>query len=489
MDINACDAWDITTGCSNVILAIVDSGIDNNHNEFIGANFSPSYDSDTDTQPAIVYFEHGTHVAGVIAANHNSLRIAGSAPDTKIMEISNSLQPSMTLSEDLASGINWAVANGADVISNSWGDQGGQVTLQSALLEDAIDNGRGGLGCVVVFSSGNWGSPMDYPGTYRNEILTVGSININGDRSTFNQTQSSGFGSQLDVMAPGTSIFSTILNGGYDSFSGTSQAAPYVSALNSLIIDINPILSVNEIVSIIESTTQKIGPVGYANKIGRPNGTWNSQFGYGLIDMDAALLEVRNSFTTSGSQLLCNNAEETYSITNIPVGGTVTWSTSSNLSIVSGQGTSSIRVKAASIGNGNAWIRATAGACGNVVMNKYNFWIGKPMAPVTNPSGIPAIQASLSSYVTINVTEALGTFGGYNLTWWTNDPTSLDVNPGGTSAVVECLKTGYNYVYVKAANSCGTSLTRQIPIDVPSGGGGGCLLSMATNSDRAKSNS
>jgi hypothetical protein len=57
--------------------------------------------------------------------------------------------------------------------------------------------------------------------------------------------------------------------------------------------------------------------------------------------------------------------------------------------------------------------------------------------------------------------------------WWTNDPTSLDLGVGGTSATIGCLKTGYNYVYVTAANNCGTSLTRQIPINVTSGGGGG----------------
>jgi hypothetical protein len=179
---------------------------------------------------------------------------------------------------------------------------------------------------------------------------------------------------------------------------------------------------------------------------------------------------------TSGATLLCNNSQATYTLSNIPPEHSITWTKSSNLIIMSGQGTNSLTVKGMSFGNygSQGWIKATLnGPCGIITIDPYDIWVDKPSGAITNPSGVPAIVASLSSYVTINVTDVPGTFGSYNLNWWTNDPTSLDLAPGGNVCVVECLKAGYNYVYVTGTNSCGEGIYHQIPIDVTSGGGGG----------------
>ena len=102
------------------------------------------------------------------------------------MRISHSLKISPTISAELASGISWAWQNGADVINNSWGDQGGRFynQMHSAILEEAITNamrgGRNGLGCVVVFAAGNTSSVIDYPANYHDAILTVESITKKG---------------------------------------------------------------------------------------------------------------------------------------------------------------------------------------------------------------------------------------------------------------------------------------------------------------------
>jgi subtilisin family serine protease len=292
IDINACDAWGFTKGNNQTVVAVIDQGIFQNHQEFTGTNFTSSYNAQTKTSPALLYGDHGTHVAGIIASNHDQYQIAGVAPNASIMNVSHSLSIIPTISEDLAAGIFWAVQNGAHILSNSWGDQGGAYYnyLHSILLEDAIDyafeTGRDGLGCVVAFASGNRSPAIDYPAYYRPEILTVGSITSNGQRSGF-----SGYGDELDIVAPGSNILSTIPNNQYQYMNGTSMATPQVSAVAALILSINPDLSVCQVNNIIESTAQKVGGYSYQNTTGRANGTWNNQMGYGLVDAYAAVLK------------------------------------------------------------------------------------------------------------------------------------------------------------------------------------------------------
>jgi len=156
VDINACEAWEMTRGNPCVVVGVVDQGIDSAHNEFSSNLLSLSYDCENNAFPAQLEDNHGTHVAGIIGANQNGNQISGVAPQTSLMSISHSLFPSSTISQELASGISWAWHNGADIINCSWGDQRGDYydELHSALLENAIDSalthGRNGLGCVVL---------------------------------------------------------------------------------------------------------------------------------------------------------------------------------------------------------------------------------------------------------------------------------------------------------------------------------------------------
>jgi len=99
-------------------------------------------------------------------------------------------------------------------------------------------------------------------------------------------------------------------------------------------------------------------------------------------------------------------------------------------------------------------------------------WVGQPSSFTTNPSGVPAVQASLGSWVVIRVYSTPGASIS-SLNWWTNNSSALDLNIGSGNCSVECQQTGYNYVYVTSSNVCGTSFARQIPINVTSGGGGG----------------
>ena len=159
----------------------------------------------------------------------------------------------------MANAIRLAVKQQADVINCSWSDQNGQIQeLHSEQLESAIDSainyGRNGKGCVVVFAAGNYHYMVEYPGNYRKEILTVGA-----STQQYKRWENSGMGSangdNLDVMAHGDNIYSTSTDyTGYNSEAGTSYAAPHVSGIAALMLSVNPNLTGQQVRDIIETT-------------------------------------------------------------------------------------------------------------------------------------------------------------------------------------------------------------------------------------------
>lgn len=302
-DINACAAWSITEG-NGVNVAVLDGGIELTHID-LAANISPlSYDTESDSSPSLVFDSHGTHVAGILGAvKDNNTQVVGIAPECTLFSISNSFEMTPNSRQKRADGINWAVLNGVDVISNSWGSP-----VQYQQIDDAIDNaltnGRNGLGCIVVFAAGNaFGSSVDYPARYHPDILAVGSTEIDGERSDF-----SNFDDKLDVMAPGRNILSTIPNNGTELNSGTSMATPLVSGVAALVLSVNPCLTAVQVNDIIEQTCQKTGSFSYSTIAGRPNGDYNYLMGYGLIDAYAAVLLAQSTSCIP----LCNASISTF---------------------------------------------------------------------------------------------------------------------------------------------------------------------------------
>lgn len=270
------------------------------------------------------YTGHGTACAGIIGAESvNNQGIAGINPGGQLMAISNDFfDPGNN--QQLADGINKAWQNGAAVISCSW-----KTSTQSPLIDDAIDSaltyGRNGKGCVVVFSSGNSNSDVIYPANSNPDILAVGAISSCGERcnpnSCYTENWGSNYGDELDIVAPGVlipttdivgsdgyydvlpihtdpSIGGTLLSSDYDDkdytvwFSGTSSACPHVAGVAGLMLSDNNALTHKDVAKIIEGTARKINTdeYTYETTAGRPNGTWNEEMGYGLIDAYCAVL-------------------------------------------------------------------------------------------------------------------------------------------------------------------------------------------------------
>jgi len=359
-DTRACQAWDITMGCGNVVVAVLDHGLEFNHPDF--NNISPiSFDTDTGTSPSIIRGDHGVPVAGIIGASaNNALGVAGIAPNVQLMSISSSLVLQPLVSQRLANGINFAWQNGADVINNSWGSN---ALPQQGLINDAINNaatqGRGGLGTIVIFASGNDNNNgISFPSNNA-QVISVGALSMCNQRksptSCDGENWGSNFGTGLDVMAPGVLISTTDRQGniGFNPnvaihpnnggslvtndhadlnyttwFNGTSAAAPQVAGIAALILSLNPNLTLQQVRNSIQSTTDKVGGVTYTLNGGEQAGlTWNNQMGYGRVN---ALRALQSSLPTitGGTNTLCTTPNSTYILSFIPGNSTVNWSVS-----------------------------------------------------------------------------------------------------------------------------------------------------------------
>ncbi len=308
-DIQIEDAWDITQGDSDVIVAVFDHGIELDHPDMSNMS-SSSYDTENATSPSIIEGNHGTAVAGIIGAEaNNSLGIAGVAPSSPLMSISNELTLGVNTPAEVADGFNFAWDNGADVINNSWSHNG----LSSSYIDDAIDEavtyGRGGLGTVIVFITHNDNnSSIRYP-SGNSDVIAVGAVSMCDERKSPSSCDGenwwgSNYGTGLDVVAPGVKIYTTDRQGtnGYNTssgtagdyvsdFNGTSSAAPFVSGIAALIISINPDLTHEEVRYAIESSAEKVGGYTYTASAGEHSGlTWNNEMGYGRVNAYQALI-------------------------------------------------------------------------------------------------------------------------------------------------------------------------------------------------------
>ena len=281
-DIDAPEAWDIQTGNSDVVIAVIDTGVDYTHSDlanniWINKDEIPNNHRDDDLNGYVddVYGwdfynddndpmddnGHGTHCSGIASAvTNNNIGIAGVSWNCKIMPIKFLGESGNGTTEAGVKAIKYAANNGADVISMSWGGGLYSFSMETAL---AYANLRG---AVLVAAAGNSNTDKkSYPAGYKN-VIAVAATDKNDYRASF-----SNYGDWVDVAAPGVDILSSIPDDKYESYSGTSMACPHVSGLAGLIFSNNKDIDYKQVRTIIEYSVDRIDPYDLPMKRGRVN--------------------------------------------------------------------------------------------------------------------------------------------------------------------------------------------------------------------------
>ncbi|MDD5555920.1 MAG: S8 family serine peptidase [bacterium] len=293
-DISATAAWEWQTGSADIIVAVVDSGSDFDHPDLAGrfrANpgETPGSGTDDDGNGFVddVYgwdfvnddnwpqddHGHGTHVAGIAAAGtDNGTGVAGVAWGCPIMTVKVLNSGNWGYWSWIENGMRYAVDNGARAINLSIGGYS-----PSSSLEDTVNYVHANGGILLV-ATHNYGGAITYPAKYDN-VIAVGATDHDDQRWS-----SSNYGPELDVVAPGVSIHSTLWNDTYASWSGTSMAAPHVTGVAALLLSVRADLTFERVKQLLESTA--------ADEVGRPSEDtpgWDQYMGWGRIDASRAL--------------------------------------------------------------------------------------------------------------------------------------------------------------------------------------------------------
>jgi len=270
--IQAQQAWDISTGAADIVVAVLDDAILTTHPDLTG-KFVPGRDvaeGDNNPNPAGGnHGIHGTHVSGTVGAKtNNSIGVASIGYNTSIMPIKIGRDSDGGLVAGYE-GIVWAANNGAHILNMSWGSEYGGAYGQN------IVNFAYNKGCILVAAAGNDGvSTMFYPAAYNN-VIAVAATRTNDAKASFSQ-----FGTWIDICAPGQDIISTIAPSGYNYASGTSMASPLVAGLLGLMKSVNPFLNQQELTNCLLSS---------ADNINSMNSSYIGQIGAGRINAFKAL--------------------------------------------------------------------------------------------------------------------------------------------------------------------------------------------------------
>lgn len=262
------DAWDISTGSRDIVVAVLGTGVDVNHpdlkeniwvnpGEIAGNKIDDDgngyvddihgWDFAAGSHDMTPVHKHETEVAGVIGAvGNNGKGVCGVNWQCSIMVLEVEYK-----SNEIAEALDYAAANGARVVNMSFGGEG-FGPQGDPVVKTAIDNAYE-KGVLLVASAGNSDSSRPhYPAAYPN-VLAVASTN-GEDTKTGHST----FGSWVDIAAPGTDIVTTDVNGQYLSTAGTSFSSPYVAAVGALLLSHRPELTHVQVRAILENTTDPI---------------------------------------------------------------------------------------------------------------------------------------------------------------------------------------------------------------------------------------
>jgi len=230
VDIWAPQAWKIFTGAPNFIVAVIDTGVEATHPDLQG-NLVPGYSPYADNFDPKDENGHGTHCAGTIGGRgDNGIGVTGVNWNVKIMPIRFLAADGSGTTANAIKGIDWAVENGAKVLSNSWGGGGRSEQLYQAVLR-ARDKGVLFIAAAGNESNNNDAKPS-YPASYEvDNVITVAASDKKEKLASF-----SNYGKKsVHLAAPGVDIYSTYKGGTYKSLSGTSMATPHVAGAAALV--------------------------------------------------------------------------------------------------------------------------------------------------------------------------------------------------------------------------------------------------------------
>ncbi|PWI48564.1 hypothetical protein CEE45_05850 [Candidatus Heimdallarchaeota archaeon B3_Heim] len=356
--IGADKVWHITQGSPEVVVAVLDTGLNTSHLDLQnilwnnpGEDPNNGIDDDSngyiddshgwdfvhqnndpfsllEAEPSLQ--NHGTHVVGTIAAQMNNYGVIGVAPDVSIMPLrvvnESDLNPDIIVAE----AINYATANGADIISMSIGIYDEEITnatsyqlVESALARAYAEN------VLIVAAAGNWNEVNPIRPANDNHVIAVGAISETKDLADFSNHGA-------EIVAPGVLVKSTIPYNGFGTSSGTSMATPHVSGALALLKSFNQSLTNNDLRELIRDSAVDLGDPGY-----------DGDFGYGLINVTKAMEIISGEIISPPTTTSISSSEETSTLplsstsssTVVVSSTTETTSTQSNTSFLSLYGT------------------------------------------------------------------------------------------------------------------------------------------------------
>lgn len=257
---------------AGVKVAVLDTGIQASHPDLnVVGGYSVFTDS-ANNNPYIDGNGHGTHVAGTVAALDNTIGVLGVAPNVQLYAVKVLNNSGSGSYDGIAKGIEWAVNNGMDIVNMSLGG-----SASSSILENMcnVAYNRGVLLVAAAGNSGNssgTGNNVGYPAAY-NSVIAVAATDSNNNRASFSST-----GPQVELSAPGASIYSTYPSTTYATLSGTSMASPHVAGVAALIKQAKPNYSNVQLRQCLRNSALPLG-----------SGTPNNLYGYGLVRAQTAI--------------------------------------------------------------------------------------------------------------------------------------------------------------------------------------------------------
>jgi len=309
--ISAPSAWDLTTGSQNVVIAILDTGVDSTHPD-LQKQIVPGwnvYNNNSDTSDV---GNHGTAVAGTAAASsNNGIGIAAACWTCKLMPIRVSDINGYASDSTIATGLTWAADHGARIANISY------MVSSSSIVTTAAKyfQGKGGIVTVSAGNNGTFISSQDNP-----YILTVSASNEYDQLYVWSNT-----GNNVDFSAPGQ-VLTTVPGAAYTHAGGTSFSAPLVAGVAGLVMSANPSLSPVQIQDVLKRSADDLGPAG-----------WDSSYGWGRINASRAVslatgvettditppvvsfISPANGTSVSGSVSISVNASDDRAVTSLSI--------------------------------------------------------------------------------------------------------------------------------------------------------------------------